>query len=75
MSKVTTFGVYNTETKELFRFNDYPSAFRAYTMILDDLVQDDYRIPSDWALVLIQDEEIVQLNQCMWKITCKKIKI
>ena len=75
MSKVTAYGVYNIETKELFRFNDYPSAFRAYTMLLDDLVQDDYRIPSDWALVLIENEEIIQLNQFNWKINCKRIKI
>lgn len=70
-----TFGIYNPETKELFKFNTYIEAFRAYTMLLDDLVEEDYRIPDQWYLVFIRDNKIVQLEQFLWKINCKTIEI
>ena len=61
---MNTFGLYNIETSELYRFETYEEAFRAYlqkTVLAEEGVLSLLRGP--WRIAYIDGSRIVQLDK------------
>ena len=72
---VTTFGVFNKETKELFRFGeDYQKALFGYMDIIKSEMR-GFTFPDEWYLVFMQDKRIVQFEQLEFRTQSKIVQI
>lgn len=65
-NEVNTFGIFNTETKELFQFEKYEDAYKGYLMLLQNEISKSHLIPKDWYLVYINSGHIIQFEQFKW---------
>lgn len=73
---MNTFGLYNIETSELYRFKTYEEAFRAYlqkTVLSEEGVLASLRSP--WRVAYIDDSRIVQLDELVLARHMKIIKL
>lgn len=64
--KINTFGVFNIETKELFKFTGFTEAYRAYFSLLVDSMKDDRSMLDKWYIVYIKNSKIVQFEKIKW---------
>ena len=70
------YGVYNINTKELFRFDTYEQAFSGYMMLINDYAREHKcRLPDDWYIVTINSNKIIQLEKFSLDMTCKAIEL
>lgn len=62
-----TYGVFNTETKELFQFKEYEDALNGYMqLVMEHVKHEDHRLAPDWYLVYINNGNIIQFEQFKW---------
>lgn len=64
--KINTFGVFNIETKELFKFTGFTEAYKAYFSLLVDYMNDDRSMLDKWYIVYIKNSKIVQFEKIKW---------
>jgi hypothetical protein len=67
---LNTFGVFNIETKELFKFTEFTEAYRAYFSLLVDSMKDDRSMLDKWYIVYIKNSKIVQFEKIKWDAHC-----
>ena len=74
-----TYGVFNIDTKELFKFDKYEDALDGYLHLLkDQMKEDDYkfRYYSELYLIHINDNNKVELfEQLNWRMHNTKIDL
>lgn len=71
-----TYGVFNTETRELFQFNTYKEAYKGYLMLLvDSIASENPTLTPEWFIVYIEDGKIVQFQNFVWNHHSKKVDI
>lgn len=73
---MNTFGLYNIETSELYRFKTYEEAFQAYlqkTVLSEEGVLASLRSP--WRVAYIDGSRIVQLDELVLARHMKIIKL
>lgn len=64
--KINTFGVFNVETKELFKFTGFTEAYKAYFSLLVDAMNDDRSMLDKLYIVYIKNSKIVQFEKIKW---------
>jgi hypothetical protein len=73
---MTTFGVFNIETKELFQFDKYEDALNGYMqLVMEHVKHVNHRLAPDWYLVYINDGKIVQFEQFNWNTHCRIVDL
>lgn len=73
---MNTFGLYNIETSELYRFKTYEEAFRAYlqkTVLSEEGILSSLKGP--WRVAYIDGSRIVQLDELVLARHMKIIKL
>ena len=65
-----TYGVFNIETKDFFKFKNYEDAYKGYLMILSSEINNSYETLKNWYLVYINDNKVVQFDQFIWDHHC-----
>lgn len=65
------FGVFNTKTNEMFKFDTICEAWRGYIGLLNDIIREtgEVDLKSDWEIVTIKDDVVVKSQRLDWVIS------